>query len=177
MDPEIIEALLTHVAETQMSFLEAVRPHVTDLGDGFSHQHATMIKGNVLLRDDSTVMISPEMYGEYVAPHDQRVLAAMEGGGIHSCGKMDQLTGGYLEIPSLESIDLGQSELNDVDMVYFRAAERQVPLIRVAAGRKELTTGSIMNRFPTGVTLIYRAQSMQDAADVMQAYKRATESE
>lgn len=174
-DPEFVSTLLGQVAATQQSYLRRVKPLTRDDGDGFSHQHATMLKGNVLLRDDTTIMVSPEMYREIVAPRDEAVLSAVGGGGIHSCGTMEQLADSYLSLPSLKSIDFGQSELNDVDAIYAKARGKGVPLIRVAASREELITGAILDRFPTGVTLIYRAPSMKDAAEVMTRYKVAAE--
>jgi hypothetical protein len=175
-DSEFVSRLLTQVADTQKSFLDRVAPLINDVGDGFSHQHATMIKGNVLLRDDSTILVSPQMYDEFVAPQDEAVLSAVGGGGIHSCGKMEQLADSYLAVPSLRSIDLGQPRFNDVDALYAKAKVKKVPLIRIEPTREELTSGLVMERFPTGVTLIYRAPSMDDAAEVVREYKAATES-
>ena len=60
-----------------------------------------------------------------------------------------------------------QPELNDVDAIYAKAAQRKVPLIRVAASAAELISGRILERFPTGAALLYRANSFADAKSVV----------
>ena len=37
----------------------------------------------------------------------------------------------------------------------------------------ERLTGSVMGRFPTGVVLVHRADSLAEASRVMEAYKEA----
>jgi len=60
-----------------------------------------------------------------------------------------------------------------VDNVYARAREFKIPLIRVNADEEELLTGSVMERFPTGVVLVHRAGSLAEANRVMEAYEEA----
>ncbi len=163
-EPELIHDALALAAEVQITVLKRLLPLSDD-----------EIKGRVLVKNDSSIMISPELYREKVAPHDEFVLKMMGGGGIHSCGKMDQLTDAYLELPSLSCIDLGQSWLNNVDAMYAKASRKKVPLIRVAATKEELITGTIMDRFPTGVVLTYEAESPNEAAETTRRYKEATE--
>jgi len=47
-------------------------------------------------------------------------------------------------------------EKNDVDAMYAEARNGKTALVRVVAGQEELRTGSILERFPTGVVLIQR---------------------
>ena len=48
-----------------------------------------------------------------------------------------------------------------------------VDLDRVSA--EELVSGSVLERFPTGVSLVYRAKSIQEAGEVFNAYRDAAE--
>ena len=149
-----------------------VKPKVSDIGlaplvrdgpPGYSHQHGVMVRGNILLRVDSAVMISPEMYREQVAPHDERVLSSLGGGGVHCCGRLAHIADELLRLPSIACLDFGQPELNDVDAIYRAARARNVALTRVTPTEEELATGRIHERFPTGVNLVYRAGRFEDA--------------
>jgi len=173
LDAELVERALAAVAASQVALAKRLAPLLTDGPEGFSHQHATTIKGDVLLRNDSVLMMSPEMYREQVAPHDARVLRELGGGGIHSCGCVGRHLPAILEVEGLRCFDFGQSELNDVDQSYALAAVRRVPLVRVAATEEDLVTGRVLERYPTGVSLVFRASSWAEAARVMEAYRRA----
>jgi len=167
LEPEKVDRALGAMASAQVGLARRLAALVRDGPPGYCHQHAVMVKGNVLLRVDSAVMISAEMYRRQIAPHDRRVLRELGGGGIHSCGCIHHLVDEFLKLPGLQSLDFGQSELNDVDAIYGRARERNVPLIRVAVGRDELLGGRLPERFPTGVVLIHRAATFEDAKRIV----------
>ena len=170
--PELIHDVQAILAKAQVGFARHLQPLITDGPAGFSHQHATTFVGKILIRDDSSIMVSPEMYREHVAPHDEFVLREMGGGGVHVCGNADHLAAEYVRLPSVRGIDLGQPEMNDLDSLYAHARERRIPLIRMSVPEDELVSGRVLARFPTGVTLRHEAASLQDAARIMSAYKR-----
>ena len=171
MDAELVDRALDTVARTQIALARRLAPLLSDGPDGFTHQHATMICGNVLLRNDSVIMMSPDMYRDQVAPHDARVLRELDGGGIHCCGTVGRHLAAFMDVENIRCFDFGQSELNDIDALYALAQKRRVPLVRVAASEEDLTTGRVLARFPTGVSLVHRAASRADAARVANAYR------
>ena len=173
LDPPLFAAALERMTRAQLDLVQRFRPLTLNEPDGFVHQHGVLVRGNLLIRNDSAVMVSPQMYAEQIGPCDERVMHAVGGGGgLHSCGSIDHVFEHYLEHPSVRSIDYGQSTMNDVDAHYRLASERRVALLRVEAMREELVSGSILTRFPTGVALLYNAASNEDAAEVMRAYGR-----
>ncbi len=101
------------------------------------------------------------------------MLAALGGGGIHSCGNFMHNVDAMLELPSLQGLDFGQSPLNDVDAIYAQARPRRIALVRVQVTAEELRDGSISRRFPTGVTLLYDAPSLAAARDSVAAYSQS----
>lgn len=169
-NPRFVSDLLAYICEVQISFLEMMAPLVREHMEGFSHQHAVTIRGNILIRNDSTTLVSPRMYADAIAPHDGFVLESLEGGGIHSCGKIEQLIPRYLQIPGIRCIDIGQPELNDVDSIYTQVRKHKIPLVRIAVSKDDLVDGSICQRFPTGVVLVHHASSVEEAKHTMQEY-------
>jgi hypothetical protein len=173
-DPESVAHALDTVAAAQIALAQLLAPLVNDGPAGFAHQHGFMIRGQILLRGDSAIMVSPRMYRRQLAPHDARVLAELGGGGIHSCGNFMHNVGAMLELPALRCLDFGQSPLNDVDAIYARARPRRIALVRAQATAEELRDGSIGRRFPTGVTLLHAAPSLEAARETVAAYVRRT---
>ena len=171
MDPEMVDKGLRLVAEAQVGLAKHLQQYTTDGSNGFTHQHAVTIKGNLLIRNDSAIMISPDMYADQVASHDEYVLREMGGGSIHSCGKIDFNIPEIFKLNSINSFDFGQSYLNDVDAVYPLARESKIPIIRFRPNKEELISGDIMKRFSTGVSLVYDASSFEEAKLVMKSYK------
>ena len=155
-EPETVDRALRNLAMAQVNVARYLASWVTDGPKGYCHQHAVGLKGSILLRNDSCIMVSAERYREQIAPHDEYVLNALGGGGIHSCGRIEHLADEFLALPSLHSLDFGQSEMNNVDAIYRKAAERKIPLIRVAVDREELDSGRAAERFPTGVVFVER---------------------
>ena len=170
LEQEMTEKGLGLMAKAQVEFAKYLQQFISDDVDGYSHQHATAIKGNILIRNDSAIMISPEMYASQVAPHDEFVLREMGGGGIHSCGKIDFNIPEIFNLPSLQCFDFGQSQYNNLPMIYSLAEEKKIPLIRIKVQKNELLSGEILKPYPTGATLIYDAVSLTDAKETIKAY-------
>jgi hypothetical protein len=166
--PTAVSRAMNTLATAQIGLAKHFGKWTTEPKEGFCHQHAVMLKGNILLRNDSCIMVSPKMYQQQIAPHDQRVLCELGGGGIHACGAVEHLVDAWLQLPSICSLDLGQPELNDLDAIYAKAAARQVPLIRLAVSEKDIRSGSARDRFPTGVVLVHRADHFEAACRVIE---------
>jgi len=154
------------LANAQIEIAEHFSRFVTKRDDGISFQHGFAIKGGILLRDDIAIMISPQMYGELVGPFEDRVLSALSGG-VHSCGVVDRIVPQILTLDNIECFDFGQGELNDVESVYKLASAKKIALTRVTVTEEEIKSGRIMEKYPTGISLIFRAKSYEHAADIV----------
>lgn len=172
LKPEMVEKGLHLMALAQVGFAKHLQQYISVCTPNYSNQHATTIKGNILIRNDSAILISPEMYTAQIAPYDEFVLKKMNGGGIHACGKIQFSIPEILELPSIECFDFGQSYMNDIDTIYTVAQKKKIPLIRIRPDKEELITGSINKRFPTGISLAYEANSLEEAKEVVKLYRR-----
>ena len=174
-DPGMVEHALNAAAIAQVGFARHLAPYLNDGPAGASHQHGVRVRGNILIRDDSSILVAPKMYREQVASHDEFVLDEMGGGGIHCCGSIDHHTEAFLSLPSAQCLDLGQPEMNDLDTIYHMARKRRIALLRLSVAEEELTSVRVLDRFPTGVSLLHGAASLQDARRIMSEYKAACE--
>ncbi len=173
-DPLLLREGLSLATETQIAAARALLPHTTDHHDGFSFQHGAAMRGNILIRNDSAIMISPEIYREFIAPHDSTVLTALGGGGIHSCGTVEHQIDNYLNVKGLLCIDLGQGLMNDRQKLFCLAEKKKAAIVRMEATEEELLTGRVSKMFPTGVNLIHRCESFEKAREIQSAYQKAS---
>ena len=72
-------------------------------------------------------------------------------------------------------IDFGQSYMNDVQIIYQKAKIREIPLLRIRPTIEEMTDASILDTYPTGMTLVVETDSLQQALKVHEAYLNASE--
>gem|GEM_PF-385385 len=169
--PELVERLLRAVAEiiVHLHGWWRARAGAELLPAGFSHQHGSVIRGNLLLRCDSNLMMSPEMYRDQVFVHDRAVLTAVGGGSYHSCGRWKQNIPLVMDAAQVGSLDFGsnQSHMNDIDEVYGWARTARKHLNLVAVTPDELQSGRAQDRFPTGATLQCEVGSTAAARKIM----------
>jgi hypothetical protein len=167
----LLHALLDKITDQLLAAYRCFAGRTRDsLGPGGHFQHAVGVKGRVLLRNDSAILMSPAMYRELVYPYDARLASALGGIGIHFCGDGSHQVDNLLAIPGLQSLDLGQPEMMDLDAIYARAAARRVPLLRLTVPVEQLTARRVRTRFPQGVILIHHASSVAAAREVWQRY-------
>jgi hypothetical protein len=170
-DPELLTALLQKITDTILLAHDCFGGQVKEnIGDGFQYQHATAVKGEILLRSDTTIMISPSLYQEFILPHDSRIGQALGSVAVHFCGNGQHQLANMLETTNLGSLDFGQSWMMDVDDMYAAASAQKAGLTRVTVPNEQLTARQASDRFPTGVNLVYYPKDLADAQQTWQSY-------
>jgi hypothetical protein len=134
-----------------------------------------MVKGNILIRNDSSTLISSDIYKKYISGFDSRVLSSLDGGGIHACGLVDKHIDDFLNVDKMNSFDFGQAEQNPIEQIYTKALKLRIPLLRVKVDIQEISNGNVMKTFPTGVSLFIQVKSLREAKQIMTEYILATE--
>ena len=170
--PDLVGRLLTKVTEQIMRVARALDPFVNDslmpLGN---FQHATAVRGRILLRNDSIVLVSPRTYAALLRPFDARIAAEL-GAAIHFCGDGTHQIDNVLEIDGLQGLDFGQPEMMDIDDIYRRTRACGVPIARIRVPREQLLNGQARSRFPRLANLCYDALDPADAVEVCRMYYR-----
>ena len=152
---------------------EVYRAHTSDRLDPFANtQHGYNIPGRLLIRNDSTILMSPDDYRNMVAPMDARLLKAVGGGSIHFCGNGEHLVESMLEIPDMKGLDVGQSTMMDFDHLYGLCRKHNVAITNHIPSREQLLDGTVQSNFPTGIVIAYETENIEDAREVLQAYQR-----
>ncbi len=175
-EPDLVRRLLARIADQMIAVYRLIAPHTRDrMGQGYCCQHAVAVKGNLLIRDDSMINLSPKMYRDMVLPVDRHLAEELGGAGVHFCGNGAQQVDNLLRIPDLGSIDLGNPEQLNLDALYQKLSRRAVALVRVSVPESELDAARLAPRFPAGVNLVFKPKSVRHAQALLKQYRRENE--
>jgi hypothetical protein len=169
--PELFEKLLGRIVDVQLQIAGKFRRRATDRLDPVAAtQHGWQVPGRILIRNDSSIMLSPDMYAEHVRPHDARLLKEIGKGSIHFCGNGQHLIESMLDIPDLLGLDFGEIHLMDPNWIYRTVRERSVAVVPYKPSRDDLISGRAARDYPTGVVFTYPAEDWEDAREVARGY-------
>lgn len=126
--PDKVKAITEIVTQTYIRVLtrwfEVVPPRTTQ----YMAHWGSLWKGQALLRNDSIVNLSVDMYKEFVRPYDQRILDTFGSGAIHFCGHADHCIDALCECRHLTAINPSQPHLNDMRRIHAASVGRGVVL-------------------------------------------------
>lgn len=169
--PALLERLLARVVDVMLTVIPWFRCWTRDRLDPVANtQHGYVVPGRLMLRDDSSIMLSPSMFAAHIRPHNARLVAAMGTASIHSCGRWDHLVDQMLTIPGLRGLDFGNPETMNMQAVYAACRERGVALTNLCVPRDALCSGAARRAFPTGVVFVYCTEDPDDAHQVVRDY-------
>lgn len=82
-----------------------------------------------MLRDDSAMNLSPEMFEEFIKPYDQKILNELGGGAVHFCGKGDHFISSLSEMDNLYAVNLSQPEYNNMETILSNTVDKGIKII------------------------------------------------
>jgi hypothetical protein len=132
-NPKLVHDFLGLVTRTYIRFMRrwfAVAPPATP---GLTPQWGMLHRGGIMLRDDSAMNLSPEMFEEFIRPYDQRLLDEFGGGAIHSCGKVDHYVHILPQMRGVYGFHMSQPQYNDLEKVFASTIDRGIVLLGLAA--------------------------------------------
>lgn len=116
-DPDFVHGVLRLITDTYKAFLDrwyTIIPRTEGISTHWNWMHA----GTIMLRNDSAMNLSPEMYSEFAFPYDNELLNYYGGGCVHYCGRGDHYIRILCGAPLLKGINLSQPHLNDMDEIF-----------------------------------------------------------
>jgi len=126
--PDLVQALLEIVTETYVRFMRAWL-EVVPFEEGFNAHWGLLHRGNIMLRDDSAMNLSPDMFDQFIRPYDQRLLDEFGGGAIHFCGKGDHYIERLSQMDQVYAINMSQPEYNDMETIYRHTVDKGISII------------------------------------------------
>ncbi len=114
---ELVHGLLQKITDFYKLFMDEwfrICPNDT----GYHTVYGRLVKGKILIRDDSAINLSPAFFNEFIKPYDEQLLQHFNGGAIHFCGKGDHFVDIFKTMKNLNGVDMSQPHLNDMDKAF-----------------------------------------------------------
>lgn len=127
-EPELVSAFLGLVTDTYCRALHAWFDLVPPSG-AYSAHWGLLHRGQVMLREDSLMNLSPALYRDLIRPHDQRVFDEFGGGAVHFCGRGTHFIAHLASLNGLSAINLSQPHLNDMEKIFQHTLDRGINLL------------------------------------------------
>lgn len=106
-DADLVLSLLSLVTKTYIHAMDEILDIANDESDGYIYHWNTLYPGKILLRNDSAVNLSADMYKEFVQPFDEEIIAHYGTASIHHCGRADHLLSDLLKTKGLKGLNFG----------------------------------------------------------------------
>lgn len=165
--PEFLKETLDLMCETYVLACRKLAAESTQAArEGFIYLHFGIIRGACLLKDDSSVMLSPQVYSEFIRPANEKVLEALGSGGIHWCGNGDQWRSHLLDTRGLACVDWGNPEM--LDLIEWSAALENcsLPVSRMGWRAGEFLEAAPARLFPSGAYFTIVVDSLEQARQI-----------
>jgi hypothetical protein len=116
-NPELVHDVLALICDVYTEFMNkwfAMTSKPKEINTHWSMKH----KGAIMIRDDSAMNLSPEMYEEFGYRYDNLLLERFDGGAVHFCGRGDHYIETLTRAEKLTAINMSQPHLNDMEKIY-----------------------------------------------------------
>jgi hypothetical protein len=141
--PDAVHKVLGVLTETYVRFLKEWDVVVGVNGKDWSGHWGMMQPGKIMIRTDSGMNLSPDVYDEFIRPYDQRLLGELGGGAVHFCGRGSHYIESCCSMDGLRAINLSQPEYNDMETIYSSTVDKGIKLLSLnkEAAEEALASG------------------------------------
>lgn len=141
-EPQLVHQLLEIITQTYIDFMDKWQELVPFNRNDIEVHWSLMHQGHIMLRDDSAMNFSPEMFDEFIRPYDQKLLDEFGGGAIHFCGRGDHYIASVAEMDGVYAVAMSQPDYNDMETIYQHTVDKDIKLIGFSREAAEVTLDS-----------------------------------
>ncbi len=127
--PELVHRVLGVITDTYIQFMRTWDDAVGSGGKDWATHWSMMHAGKIMIRTDSGMNLSRDMYDAFIRPYDQRLLNELGGGAVHFCGRGSHYIASTCEMDRMHAINLSQPELNEMETVYSNTVDKGIKLL------------------------------------------------
>jgi hypothetical protein len=166
--PELLRDLLELLGRTYAEVCREIAAASTArVGEECIALHFTVCRGNCLLKDDSSIMLSPRTYASFIRPANERVLEALGGGGIHWCGSGQHWRPEFVDTSGLRCIDWGNPEVLDLPAWEVHLRQRRLPVAQMQWEAEQFLARRPDRLFPTGAAFTVSVRDLAEGRSLL----------
>ena len=127
-EPELVHSLLSLITDTFSALMrrwQTVFPSAPNI----NHYKFYHYRGTLILRCDSAMNLSPELYREFAVPYDTLLYERFGGGAMHFCGRGDHYIAELAKTPGLTGVNLAQPQYNDMETIYQNTVDKGIKIL------------------------------------------------
>lgn len=142
-EPELVHEFLNLLTDTFIAVSDKWHEIFHIKTDMSTHWRGFFHRGGIVLRSDSAMNVSADMYEEFSMPYDKKLLERYGGGVIHFCGRGDHYIDKIPLLPNVYGINMSQPECNDMEIIYKNTVDKGIKLLSFDASqaKKDLSRG------------------------------------
>lgn len=169
--PELVKSLMRLITDTYIQFMKKVKLGINDEVKECIYHWGMMYPGKILVRNDSAVNLSSDMYLEFVQGHDEYLFSELGGGSLHFCGRADQIVFDMMRTKGSLGINFGYMENKEFGFTYLDYIKAECDKLKMPVVGYFLTIDEIkqmnMEKFGEGLTVWSKAKSMEEAKQIL----------
>ena len=107
--PEIVHELFSKITQALINWVKLQKEHIGEEYDEIKGgaQGVWIPPGcGIWMSDDDAVLISPELYGDFVVPYNSQILQAFGSGIIHFCGNANHQIDNFMKTNGLRALNV-----------------------------------------------------------------------
>ena len=128
-DPDFVHDFLSLITSTYSHFMKKwfeIFPASEEMNP---HWYTLYHRGKILIRNDSAMNLSPDLYEEFSLPYDKKLLDEFGGGVVHFCGRGDHYIPILCTLNNLYGINMSQPEYNDMETIYRHTVDKNIKIL------------------------------------------------
>ncbi len=126
---DLVHQVLELITETYVRFMNAWNSVAGANGRPWAAHWSMMHAGKIMIRTDSGMNLSQEMYEEFIRPYDQRLLNELGGGAVHFCGRGSHYIENCCSMDGMHAISMSQPHLNAMEVIYNNTVDQGIQLL------------------------------------------------
>jgi hypothetical protein len=143
--PDLVHQVLRLMTDTYVQFMRLWDGVVGTNGRNWAVHWSMMHAGKIMIRTDSGMNLSPDMYEEFIRPYDQRLLNELGGGAVHFCGRGSHYIASTCSMDRMCAIALSQPHLNEMETIYRNTVDKGIKLLDFSREYAEKTLAAGRN--------------------------------
>jgi len=170
-DPDLVHDLLQLVTDTYIDRMKKIKPYLNDEIDGFNFHWGHLYPGRILLRNDSAVNLSADMYKEFSKQYDDIIYDAFGAASMHFCGRADQWVFDMAKSDNILGINFGHMPnvvfgMEYLDFIAPEFFDKKKPVIGYTLTHDDFENMNF-EKYSTGISYNINVRNKNEAVEIL----------